>query len=148
MCVQHPYSLLNRRLEEELFGLVRDRGLGLMAYSPLAVGLLSGTYHAGQPAPAGTLWATRLRERYAEVLQGGVAEVVRTVQEIAGEVGKTPAQVALAWVLAHPEVTCAISGADSLEQLSDVLGAVGWALPPELRTRLDAVSATAPTVLA
>jgi aryl-alcohol dehydrogenase-like predicted oxidoreductase len=148
MCVQNPYSLLNRHLEEELFGLVRDRGLGLMAYSPLAVGLLSGTYHPGQPAPAGTLWATRLRERYAEVLQGGVAEVVRTVQEIAGEVGKTPAQVALAWVLAHPEVTCAISGADSLEQLSDVLGAVGWTLPPELRTRLDAVSAAAPTVLA
>ena len=148
MCVQNPYSLLNRRLEAELFGLVRDRGLGLMAYSPLAVGLLSGTYHPGQPAPAGTLWATRLRERYAEVLQGGVAEVVRMVQVIAGGLGKTPAQVALAWVLAHPEVTCAISGADSLEQLSDVLGAVGWELPPEVRAQLDAVSAAAPPMLA
>jgi aryl-alcohol dehydrogenase-like predicted oxidoreductase len=148
MCVQNPYSLLNRHVEGEMFGLVRDRGLGFMAYSPLAVGLLSGTYQPGQPPPAGTLWATRLRDRYEHVMQGSVAEVVRTVHAIAAELGKTPAQVALAWILDHPEVTCAITGADTLEQLNDVLGAVGWELPPDLRDRLDAVSAATIPLLA
>ncbi len=147
MCVQNRYHLLDRRLEGEMFGLVRDRGLGLMAYSPLAVGLLSGRYQLGQPPPAGSLWATRLRDQYERTMQGGVAEVVRTVQAIAAEVGKTPAQLAVAWILAHPEVTCAISGADTREQFDDVLGAVGWELPPELRHRLDTVSALPSTLL-
>jgi aryl-alcohol dehydrogenase-like predicted oxidoreductase len=147
MCVQNPYSLLNRRLESEMFGLVRDRGLGLMAYSPLGVGLLGGAYQPSQPAPAGTLWATRRSERFANTMQGAIADVVRTVSELAAELGKTPAQIAIAWVLAHPEVTCAISGADTVAQLDDVLGALGWELPAETRARLDDASATLNTVL-
>ncbi len=59
MCVQNPYNLLSRSLEQEMFPLVRDQGLGVMVYSPIAVGLLSGLYRPGQPAPDGTLWATR-----------------------------------------------------------------------------------------
>jgi len=141
MCVQNAYSLLNRQPEAELVGFVRDRGLGFMAYSPLAVGLLSGSYRPGQPAPAGTLWATRLADRFDNTMQGSTARVVTAVQQIATELGKTPAQIAIAWVLSHPEITCAISGADTLEQLDDVLGAVGWELPAELRRQLDDVSA-------
>src|SRR5262249_14496394 len=105
MCVQNPYSLLNRQLEGEMFGLVRECGLGVMAYSPLGVGLLSGTYQPGQPPPAGTLWASVRRDRFERTMQGGVAEVVSAVQQAAAELGKTPAQVALAWVLSHPEVS-------------------------------------------
>jgi aryl-alcohol dehydrogenase-like predicted oxidoreductase len=147
VCVQNPYSLLNRELEREMFGLARDRGLGVMAYSPLAVGLLSGAYQPGQPAPDGSLWATRRRDQFARTMQGAVAEVARTVRELATELGKTPAQVAIAWVLAHPEVTCAISGADTEDQLDDVLGSVGWVLPSEARRRLDDVSAAMRMVL-
>jgi aryl-alcohol dehydrogenase-like predicted oxidoreductase len=146
MAVQNPYSLLNRRLEEEMFGLVRDRGLGLMAYSPLAVGLLSGAYQPGQPPPPSSLWGTRRSERYQRVMQD-VEAVVREVQRSAAELGKTPAQLAIAWVLSHPEVTCAISGADTVEQFADVLGGVGWELPGEVRQRLDEVSAGVRMVL-
>jgi 1-deoxyxylulose-5-phosphate synthase len=147
MCVQNPYSLLNRHLELEMFGLVRDRGLGLMAYSPLAVGLLGGSYHKGQPAPGGSLWATRQPGSFERALDGAAGDVVTTVQTIATELGKTPAQVALAWVLAHPEVTCAISGADTVAQFDDVRGALEWELPAEVRHRLDAVSAGTGTLL-
>ena len=140
MCVQNPYSLLNRRLETEMFGLVRDRGLGVMAYSPLAVGLLSGIYQPGQPPPPGTLWATRRNDRFDNTMRGAVADVVSEVHQVAAELSKTPAQIAIAWVLSHPEVTCAISGADTVEQFEDVLGSVGWELPAELRRRLDDVS--------
>jgi aryl-alcohol dehydrogenase-like predicted oxidoreductase len=147
MAVQNPYSLLNRRLEQEMFGLVRDRGLGVMAYSPLAVGLLSGAYKPGQPAPAGTLWATRRKEIYDKTMQGALAAVVGTLHQVAAELGKTPAQVAIAWVISHPEITCAISGADNIEQLNDVLGAVGWALPGDVRQKLDETSAAMTTIL-
>lgn len=140
MCVQNPYSLLNRRMEQELFGLVRNQGLGVMAYSPLAVGLLSGAYQPGQPAPAGSLWATRRKDIYGKTMEGAVAEVVKQLHQLAGEIGKTPAQVAIAWVLSHPEVTVAISGADNEDQLDDVLGAVGWALPGAIRQQLDEAS--------
>jgi aryl-alcohol dehydrogenase-like predicted oxidoreductase len=145
--VQNPYSLLNRRLEDELFGLVRECGLGLMAYSPLGVGLLSGVYQPGQPAPEGTLWATRRRDIFEPTMQGPVGAVVAATLEVARELGKTPAQVATNWVLAHPEVTCAISGADTVAQLDDVRGALGWELPAELRARLDRVSAGVGTLL-
>jgi aryl-alcohol dehydrogenase-like predicted oxidoreductase len=147
MCVQNPYSLLNRRLETEMFGLVRDRRLGVMAYSPLAVGLLSGAYQPDQPAPEGTLWATRRKERFDATMQGVVADVVTALHEAAAELGKTPAQVAIAWVVSHPEITCAISGADTREQLDDVLGGVGWALPAEVRQRLDEASAALNMIL-
>jgi 1-deoxyxylulose-5-phosphate synthase len=147
IAVQNPYSLLNRTLEGEMFGLARDRGLGVMAYSPLAVGLLSGAYQPGQHAPNGTLWGSRRRDSFDRTMAGRVAEVVRTVHESAAELGKTPAQLAIAWVLSHPEVTCAISGADSIEQFADVLGGVGWELPPEVRQRLDDVSAGVGMVL-
>lgn len=147
MAVQNPYSLLNRRLEQEMFGLVRDRGLGVMAYSPLAVGLLSGAYKPGQPAPAGSLWATRRKDIYGHTMQGTLAEVVSTLHQVAADLNKTPAQVAIAWVLSHPEITCAISGADNSEQLNDVLGGVGWALPDEVRQKLDEVSAAMTTIL-
>jgi 1-deoxyxylulose-5-phosphate synthase len=147
MCVQNPYSLLNRRLEVEMFGLVRDRGLGVMAYSPLAVGLLSGAYQPGQPAPDGSLWATRRKDQFGKTVAGTVAEVIAALHESAADLGKSPAQVAIAWVLSHPEISCAISGADTQAQLDDVLGGVGWSLPAEVRQRLDETSAAMSMIL-
>jgi len=147
MCVQNPYSLLNRRVEQEMFGLVREVKLGYMAYSPLAVGLLSGAYKPGWPAPAGSLWATRRKDWFAKAMAGDVGEVINTVHRLAGELGKTPAQLAIAWVLSHPEVTVAISGADTVEQFNDVLGGVGWMLDPDVRRQLDEVSATLTMIL-
>lgn len=142
MCVQNPYSLLNRQLERETFGLVRQLGLGVMVYSPLAVGLLSGAYRPGQPAPPGSLWAARRQERFSQTMQGAVAEVVTILLDLARELGRSPAQVALAWVLSQPEVTVAITGGDTLEHLEDNMGAVGWTLDAEVRARLAEVSAS------
>jgi 1-deoxyxylulose-5-phosphate synthase len=147
MCVQNSYSLLNRSLENEMFGLVRDRGLGVMAYSPLAVGLLSGAYIPGQPAPSGSLWATDRADRYASIMAGETGQVIRRVIELAQELGKTPAQLALAWVLSHPEVTVAITGGDTVAHLEDNLGGVGWTLDADVRAELDAVSQSLRMVL-
>jgi aryl-alcohol dehydrogenase-like predicted oxidoreductase len=138
--VQNQFSLLQRTPEQELFGVIRSQGLGMMAYSPLGVGLLSGLYQPKSPPPAGTLWAKRDLERYDKLMAGTAGRVIETLFEVAKELGKTPAQVALAWVLDHPEVTVAITGGDTIEHLDDNLGGVGWTLDPEVRQRLDEVS--------
>ena len=140
MCVQNQYNLLTRQLEGEMFALVRDQELGVMVYSPLAVGLLSGVYSPDNPAPTGTLWATRLREQFPAAVEGAASQVISTVIELAGELGVTPAQLALAWVLSHPEITVAITGGDTIEHLNDNIGAVSWTLDDSVRETLDAVS--------
>lgn len=140
MCVQNQYNLLTRHLESEMFGLVRDQGLGVMVYSPLAVGLLSGIYSPDSPAPEGTLWATRMRDQFPAAVQGAASEAISTVIKFAGELGVTPAQLALAWVLSHPEITVAITGGDTIGHLNDNIGAVGWTLDDSVRETLDAVS--------
>lgn len=140
MCVQNMYNLLNRDLETEMFGLVREEGLGVMCYSPLSVGLLSGIYSPDEPPPAGTLWARRYREEYDRRMRGATGQVIATLKRLADALGKTPAQLAVAWVVSHPEVTVAISGSDTIEQLDDTLGGVGWELDAAVRDELDEVS--------
>ena len=140
MCVQHPYSLANRGLETEMFGFIRNQGLGVMAYSPLGVGLLSGTYGPNQVAPNGSLWTTRRKDIYNKTMDD-VAELVKTLHDEATQLDKTPAQLALAWVLAHPEVTVAISGADTLEHIDDNLGGLGWPIPTDVMEKLNKASA-------
>ena len=140
MCVQNMYNLLNRDLETEMFGLVREEGLGVMCYSPLSVGLLSGDYSPDEPPPAGTLWASRYPEEYDRRMRGATGKVLATLKRLADELGKTPAQLAVAWVISHPEVTVAISGSDTIEQLDDTLGGVGWELDDAIRETLDEVS--------
>ena len=140
MTVQNPYSLLNRTLEDEMFPMARQTGVGIMAYSPLAVGLLSGIYTPDSMPPEHTLWGSLRAEMFRDTLRGRAAEVLSTVRDIAETRGVTVAEVALAWVLSHPEITVAISGADTDEQLAENLGALELTLEREERERLDDVS--------
>ena len=139
VCVQNPYNLLNRSLEREMFGLVRDSGLGVMVYSPLAVGILTGAYRPGVQASAGTPWGER-QEELASIMADGGAALLDVVRGIARDHGKTMAQVAVNWVLSHPEITVAISGSDAVEHVDDVLGGLGWALSESEIARLNEAS--------
>ena len=76
ICVQNPYSLLNRGIESDLFGVVRDQGLGVMAFSPLGAGLLSGDYRAGAAPPRGTLWSGKDRARFEASMSGSTEAVL------------------------------------------------------------------------
>ena len=142
ICVQEPYSLLDRALEGEKFGVVRDQGLGVMAYSPLAAGLLSGGYTPGEDPPPGSVWTRVPREEYASALPVEATGVLDTLRQIAQERGKTVTQVAMNWVLSHPEITVAISGSDTIDRLDDNLGAVGWELTDGEVARLDDASSS------
>ena len=142
ICVQNLYNLLNRQMEMEMFSLIRDMSLGAMAFSPLAVGLLSGIYSPERPPPVGSLFATRNREDFPRMMEENVTQVISAVNRLASELDKTPAQLALAWVLSHPEITVAITGADTIENLNNNVGAIGWELDDNVRDQLDSVSKT------
>jgi 1-deoxyxylulose-5-phosphate synthase len=138
VCLQHEYSLLRRqRVESEIVPVVRRFGLGLVAYSPLAVGLLSGRFRRGQAPPPGAFWTP---ERLEQALTPRGDAVVETLLTLARARGATPAQLAFAWLLDHPEVTAPITGADTPELVDEVFGALDITLTTEERQALDAVS--------
>jgi aryl-alcohol dehydrogenase-like predicted oxidoreductase len=140
--VQNPYSLLNRHLEQEMFPAVRSLGLGIMAYAPLGTGLLSGVYRADAEPPPNTLWASsRRRDSFAQMVRGQPSDVLNVVRAVAERYGATPAQVALAWVLSHPEITVAISGADDETQIAENVDAVGLNLTADAVQQLSDASA-------
>ncbi|MGY8823800.1 MAG: aldo/keto reductase [Candidatus Latescibacterota bacterium] len=140
ICIQNPYNLLNRELEQEMWPAQRDQHFGVMTYSPLGVGLLSGAYTPGSQAPAGSLYATVRAERFAADMNEKARAILDALQEIAAAHEKTVAQTAINWVLSHPEVTMAITGGDTTVHMEENVGAVGWTITEEERGRLDAVS--------
>jgi aryl-alcohol dehydrogenase-like predicted oxidoreductase len=76
------------------------------------------------------------------MMEENVTQVISAVNRLASELDKTPAQLALAWVLSHPEITVAITGADTIEHLNNNVGAIGWELDDNVRDQLDSVSKT------
>ena len=127
-CLQPHYNLMHRaEFERELMPLCVDQGLGVIPYSPLAGGFLTGKYRRGQPVPAGTRGENNAHIRqYAESERGQAA--LDKLEEIGRAHGKSITQTALAWLLTNPVITAPIVGANTVEQLSGSLGAAGCRL--------------------
>jgi aryl-alcohol dehydrogenase-like predicted oxidoreductase len=132
-------SLQERSAEYEIVPSAIDQGLGLLIWSPLAGGLLSGKYRRGKDAPPGSRKATEWDEPpiYDE---DKLYDTIEAVVEVAEGRGTSPAQVALAWLLGRPGVTSVIVGARTDEQLADNLAAADLSLTAEEAARLEAVS--------
>jgi len=140
ICEQLQHSLVVRDIEEEVVPACALKGLGVVAWSPLAGGFLSGKYRPGTTKLAGT----RSEEGWALPSRFFVAnhdEVLGTLLQVAAELGRTPAQTALRWSLDQPFMTSVIVGARTVTQVQDSLDAAGWRLPAEALGRLNAVSA-------
>jgi aryl-alcohol dehydrogenase-like predicted oxidoreductase len=137
--LQAQYSLIERGLEREHVPLCAKFGLGILPWSPLAAGFLTGKFHRDAPPPEGT----RL-SKWKERLQAFDERSWRTldaVESVARELGATAAQVSLAWLLAKPTVTSVIFGARTVAQLEDNLRAAELKLPDAALRRLDDASA-------
>ena len=144
-CLQNEYNLLHRgEIEAELLPLVRRLGLGLMTYSPLAVGLLTGRFRRGPAAAAGIV-LVRPQGLRPDHLRGAPTASCRALVEIGSRHGRTPAQVALAWLLDHPEVTAPMIGPDLPEHVDETFDALDWQLPPEDRAALDGMTEVKPS---
>lgn len=145
-CYQPMYSLLVREAEWEILPVCRREGLGVIPYSPLARGTLSGKHPKGDPTALPTLSREQaLEDSDWQVLKGACEEerkqrILATVRQIAREHDKSPAQVALAWVAAQPGITGPILGARSVAQFDDNLGFLDLALSAQELDRLDKVS--------
>lgn len=142
VCLQPLYNLLDRSFEWELEPVCEAEGVGVIPWSPLRGGWLSGKYQRGMDKP---LQDTRIEEAgkrgWSESWNAYANErtwcVIDTISEIAAELQKTPAQVALNWLLQKPAITAPIIGARTMTHLEDNLGATGWSLTDEQVNRLD-----------
>ncbi len=133
VALQLPYSLVQREIERELLPVADAFGLSVVAWSPLAGGILSGKY-GGAEAPSGT------RHAGADISERDL-RIAREVQAVAAEMGATASQVAIAWTRARSRAVLPIVGARNLTQFEDNLGALSVELSPEALARLDDVSA-------
>ncbi len=137
---QIHYSLQTREAEYELIPAGLDQGLGVLVWSPLAGGLLSGKYRRGQSAPEGTRHLAGWNEPPVRN-ESQLYDIVEVLVAIATTRGVTPAQVALAWLLRRPAVVSVVIGARTEAQLVENLGAAELRLSEEEQARLDSVSA-------
>lgn len=138
--LQAEYSLVVRELEREHVPLCREMGLGILPWSPLAGGFLSGKYERSAPAPAGTRLGEK-KERFARFDNDRCWRVLGVVKEVAAELSTTASAVSLAWLLSKPQVTSAIFGARDISQLESNVKATELALSPDQLKRLDDASA-------
>jgi len=134
------YSLQGREAEYELIPLAVDQGLGVLVWSPLAGGLLSGKYRRGQQPPEGSRGLTDWNEPPVYDTDG-LYDIIEVLVKIAEQRGVSAAQVALAYTLAKPAVTSLVIGARTDEQLADNLAAADLTLSDDERSQLDAASA-------
>ncbi len=139
--LQAYYTVAGRDLERELVPMLRSEGLGLMVWSPLAGGLLSGKYGRDQQGEAGS---RRIAFDFPPVDKDRAYDAIDAMRPIAEAHKVSVAQVALAWLLAQPQVTSVIVGAKRPEQLADNLGATKLTLSADELAKIDAVSKLPP----
>jgi len=140
VCEQPPYNLLDRRIERELIPLAQSYGIGLIPWSPLAGGLLTGKYNRGTPAPEGTRFADFtnnpiLQKRWNDISFGAIEQYEAYTKER----GVPFSHFALAWCAAMPGVTSPIIGPRTLDQLEDNLKAIEVKITPEDMAKVDSI---------
>ncbi len=140
IALQLEYSLVERSIEREHIPAARELGLGICPWSPLASGFLTGKYtREGASSSQGSRLHV-LKDSNNPVFNKFTEQnwkVLDALQEVAKQLGRSPAQVALNWVATQPGVTSTIIGATKLKQLEDNLAALSFEIPPELRQKLN-----------
>ena len=144
--LQICYSLVERTVEREMIPMAQEMGLGVSPWAPLGQGVLTGNYTRAALVPAHTSDISSLHA--VNAVTGRLTEknldIADLVVEIAGEIGCTPAQLAVAWTLANPAVCSPVVGVRTPAQLEDNLGALAVEISPDQLARLNAISAVPP----
>ncbi len=147
--VEQPrYNMLDRSIETDVLRAAREHGIGLVVWSPLAQGVLSGKYNNGIPADSRGVKDGKLTEWATKELQEENLPKLRALAEVAAELGVTMSQLALAWCLRLPEVTSVITGATRPEQVRDNVKAAELKLDGATLARLEEILANDPNAAA
>jgi len=133
---QYLYNLIRRDVEREILPACEDLGMGMICWSPLAAGLLTGKYRGSDKPAEDSRFGHQANVVMDRYWFDAALKLVDAVVRIAEELGQTPARVALAWLLGDSRVTAAIVGARTTDQLADSIVAGDWDLPAEARAEL------------
>lgn len=146
-CEQPPYSILARGVEATVLPACRRYEMGVIAWSPLNGGWLTGRYRKDAPLPEGGR-ASRVPDRFSPSRPEVAAKlaVVESLVEVAGDAGVPLTHLALAFVLTHPAITAAITGPRTMEQMTGTLGALDVGLSDEVLDQIDAIVPPGTTV--
>lgn len=147
IALQLEYSLLERNIEREHIPVAQELGLGVLPWSPLASGFLTGKYKRDGNSGKGEGRLEKTKDATNPVFKKFNERnwrVLDTLLDVAAQLKKPPAQIALNWVATQPGITSTIIGATSVKQLEDNLASLEFAIPSELRSRLDDASAIEP----
>ena len=139
VCAQPMYNIVNRDAELELLPLCQKYGVGVVCYSPLARGVLTGKYRSGAPLPENSRAARGDRRIHQTELREESFKVAEALRPLAAAHDKSLSQFALAWALANRAVSSVIIGPRTIEQLEDNIGALGWTLSAEDERQVDAL---------
>jgi aryl-alcohol dehydrogenase-like predicted oxidoreductase len=136
---QPPYNLLDRRIERELIPMAQTFGFGLIPWSPLAGGFLTGKYRRGQTGSEGGRFSDGSHGRSHMLSNDRAFDVIEALEKLAAEKGCSASQLALAWCIHQPGITSPIIGPRTMEQLEDNLQAMEVTITDEERKRIDEI---------
>ena len=129
--IQPQYNMIDRYIEDEIVQICAENGIGIVPFSPLAQGLLTGKYRKGQPLPAGSRATHQADKQINKLLTDENLDKVEKLSAVAAELGVPLAVLALAWILRLPQISSVITGASKPEQLESNLAASGFRIPQE-----------------
>ena len=137
--IQPQYHMLDRYIEDEIIGICEENGIGIVTFSPLAQGLLTGKYRKGCPIPAGSRATWQADRQINNLLTEENLEKVEKLLKIAGELNVPLSVLALAWILRQKQVTSVITGASRPAQLETNVQASGFCIPENALAEIETV---------
>ncbi len=137
--IQPQYNMVDRYIEDEIIQICSENGIGIVPFSPLAQGLLTGKYRKGQPLPAGSRATHQADKQINRLLTDKNLETVEKLSEVAEQLGVPLAVLALAWILRLPQISSVITGASKPEQLESNLAASGFKIPADALEEIEKI---------
>ncbi len=137
--IQPQYNMVDRYIEDETIQICSENGIGIVSFSPLAQGLLTGKYRKGQPLPAGSRATHQADRQINALLTDDNLDKVNALSRIAQELGVPLSVLALSWILRLPQISSVISGASNPEQIEANVAASGFKIPAEAMQEIEKI---------
>ena len=137
--IQPQYNMVDRYIEDEIIQICAENGIGIVPFSPLAQGLLTGKYRKGQPLPAGSRATHQADKQINRLLTDKNLETVEKLSDVDDRLGVPLAVLALAWILRLPQISSVITGASKPEQLESNLAASGFKIPADALDEIEKI---------
>jgi voltage-dependent potassium channel beta subunit len=137
--IQPQYNMMDRYIEDEIMGICEENGIGIVTFSPLSQGLLTGKYRKGQPIPEGSRATHQADKQINNLLTEENLEKVEKLIKVADELGTNLSVLALAWNLRKPVISSVITGASKASQLENNLAASGFVIPGDAQEEIEKI---------